>query len=270
MNEKFPLVAIADAANDEGLYVGGIPPVAKKTGAKTGSVRDNLKKLEGRGLIGRAPRYREDGGRDADDIQLRLGEPPSGIHEEPPLGSGRTPPLESSRPARAGETATTNGSSSTAREPQWPLEEAPVSDELRAEARALLRGRVKVGTHLVGLEEMVLAAVCMDEFNRQAGKAQGLGPNLPAIVGRIREHPTWDAARHRRLVQSAFRIRWWERSRGGGGQNGRERPLRPNVIYGNTECFANVTADAGDEFAKRKEKIVERRGEFDRSVVRDD
>jgi hypothetical protein len=146
----------------------------------------------------------------------------------------------------------------------FSLEEDPDEDVAR-DGEEFLRRKQKVGSHIVTPGEMHRAVLAMSEFNRQAGTAQGLGPNLTPIVGRIREHPRWDAAKHVRLVQSAFRLRWWEKQ-------GRRRPgpPTPKVIYGSTDCFVNVANDAADEALGRTEKIEERRDKYDRSVVRDD
>lgn len=86
----------------------------------------------------------------------------------------------------------------------------------------------------------MLAAASLAEFNRQAGTDFGLGANHGSIVMRIRERPSWDAPRHIRLVQSAFRFRWWER------QGSSRRPT-PAVIWGNERCFEQVVQDAVEE-----------------------
>lgn len=134
-----------------------------------------------------------------------------------------------------------------------------------ADAEEFLRRKQKVGTHVVRPEEMSVAAVCMATFNQLAGTDQGLGPNLTRIVGRVREHPSWDHAKHVRLLHAAFEVRWWER-------NGQRRPgaVTPAVIYGSSECFVNVANDAADLAAGREREIEQRRGKYDRAVVRDD
>lgn len=117
---------------------------------------------------------------------------------------------------------------------------ADVSAELLADARELLRRKSKVGGRLVTVAEMACAAAAVAEINRQSGSEFGIGAHLPAIVGRVRERPSYDPAAHTRLVQSAWRLKWWERSGAG------RRPT-PAVIYGNARVFEQVVQDAVDE-----------------------
>lgn len=127
-----------------------------------------------------------------------------------------------------------------------------VPPDLLRDVNDLLRQKRKVGSKQVSEQEMMIAARAVAEFNRQLGSDYGLGAHLTAIVGRIRDRPSWDAAKHERLVQSAFRVRWWEKSGSG------RRPT-PNVIY-SERSFESVVQDAADEAAGRTAEIRKRRG----------
>lgn len=126
----------------------------------------------------------------------------------------------------------------------------PIGDEfdvpfhLVADATELLRRRERVNGRVVTPEEMRLGAIIVAEFNRQAESDFGLGAHLTSIVMRIRERPSYDAGAHVRLVQSAWRIKWWtKRPRKRGGR------VTPAVIYGHAAVFENVVQDAMDEKA---------------------
>jgi hypothetical protein len=120
-----------------------------------------------------------------------------------------------------------------------------IDAEMLRDVEGLLKAKTKVAGRVVTEAEMRVAAAALSEYNRQAGSDFGLGANLTGIVGRIRERPSWDAAKHRRLVRSAWRIRWWEKRNGGA-----RRPT-PQVIYGNARVFEQVAQDAADELAGR-------------------
>lgn len=140
------------------------------------------------------------------------------------------------------------------------LRQHDVPDEVATDAAALLAQKQRVDGKLVKPDEMVKAAVALAEFNRQNESAQGLGTNLVPIVGRIRERPALDAGAHRRLVQVAFEVRWWEK-------HGRDRGgrLGPNVIYGNPRCFENCVQDAVERLKEGKPAEEVRRGRFERT-----
>lgn len=125
---------------------------------------------------------------------------------------------------------------------------------LHCDAVALHRQGTKVDGRKVTAEEMGKAVEAFDEFNTQSGKRLSLGPHLTPIVGRVREVPAMTGSEHRKLVQSAFRLKWWEK-----GKAGSKRPLTPAVIYGTSKCFANVMSDQEEEA-----QGTTRRGRFDR------
>jgi hypothetical protein len=110
----------------------------------------------------------------------------------------------------------------------------------------LLRTGKKVDSKLVTPTEMAIAAAAVAAFNRcfewqgRKGSDYGLGANLKSIVMRVRDRPSWDASKHVRLVESAWRVRWWENN----GSSDRRPGL--NVIYGGN-AFENVVQDARDE-----------------------
>lgn len=137
---------------------------------------------------------------------------------------------------------------------------ADVPEELRADALGLLRQKRRVDGRVVVAEEIAVAVAALAEFNRQAGAEHGLGANLTPLVMRVRERPAYDADAHVRLVQSAWRVKWWERQRGGS----KRRPT-PAVIYGNERVFEAVVQDAVDEKAGKTPQVdVEKRGRFTR------
>lgn len=121
----------------------------------------------------------------------------------------------------------------------------------------LLRVGKKVDGRLVTPIEMAIATAAIDTFNRhyqhkgREGSDYGLGANLKSIVMRARERPSWDVAKHVRLVESAWRIRWWER-------NGNDRRPGPNVIYGG-KSFEQVVQDAADEAAGEDPAAIKKR-----------
>jgi hypothetical protein len=104
------------------------------------------------------------------------------------------------------------------------------------------RARPKVNSATVTPEEMAKAAAAISAFNRSGGTDFGLGAHLTPLVMRIRERPSWDAGKFVRLVESAWRLKWWER-RGKGGR------ATPAVVFGNPQVFEQVAQDAADEAA---------------------
>lgn len=137
------------------------------------------------------------------------------------------------------------------------------------DAMELLGQKRKVDKKLVTTRELALAAVCLITFNRefewkdpQTGEVSkesdyGLGANLTEIVMRVRDRPSWDADAWVRLVQSAWRIRWWEK------RAGARRPT-PSVIW-SPKSFEQVVQDA---IAESKSKKGTQKGgrRFTRSV----
>lgn len=123
--------------------------------------------------------------------------------------------------------------------------------EVAADAMNLLAEKRKVDSRLVTPRELALAAVCLITFNRDfewkdpaTGKLHkeadyGLGANLTEVVMRVRDRPSWDAGVWVRLVESAWRIRWWEKKAGG------RRPT-PSVIW-SPKSFEQVVQDAKAE-----------------------
>lgn len=149
-----------------------------------------------------------------------------------------------------GETTTSSSSSSARARFAEELQDVEVSDEMIADALQLLRDRRKVSGKLVTPREMALAVAGLAAFNREfewegrRGSDFGLGAALGSIIMRLRDRPGWDPATHVRLVESAWRVRWWERGR-------RPRRPSPNVIWGE-RAFEQVVQDARDEAAARK------------------
>lgn len=117
--------------------------------------------------------------------------------------------------------------------------------EVGFDAMDLLAQRRKVGGKLVTPRELALAAVGLITFNAKfewlgaKGSDYGLGANLSEVVMRIRDRPSWDADTWVRLVESAWRMRWWEKKAGG------RRPT-PSVIW-SPKAFEQVVQDATAE-----------------------
>lgn len=110
------------------------------------------------------------------------------------------------------------------------------------DALDLHRQNRKVDGQKVTPRELAIAATALAAFNRcfqwqgKEGSDYGLGANLTQVVMRIRDRASWDAAAHVRLVESAWRVRWWER------ESGSRRPT-PNVIW-SQKSFEQVVQDA--------------------------
>jgi len=136
------------------------------------------------------------------------------------------------------------GSASSAAPPVSPLVEAlagvEVPADLIADGEALLARKVRVDGRVATADEIARAVASIAEFNRQASSDFGVGAHLPSIVMRVRERPSYTTEAFVRLVQSAWRIRWWER-------RGSKRRATPAVIFGNAGCFENVVQDAIEE-----------------------
>lgn len=124
-----------------------------------------------------------------------------------------------------------------------------VPPEMLEDAAGLLGRKSRVDGRVVSEVEMARAAAALAEFNRQADADFGLGANLRSVVMRIRERPAYGEDALIRLVQSAWRIRWWEKNGRRGGR------VTPSVIFGNAQCFENVVQDATDE-AKGRERLA--------------
>lgn len=186
-------------------------------------------------------------------------------HETPQPAAPKADPGSSS-------TTTTSSSSSKGKDRDFVLAlGSAVDPDLEAEAEiiddglGLLRQGRKVGNpgKVVSPFEMAIAAAAIAAFNRcfewkrpdgktVKGSDYGLGGNLTSIVQRIRDRPSWGVEKHVRLVESAWRIRWWEK----GGSS--ERRPHPNVIYGG-KSFDNVVQDAADEAAGEAPSTIRKR-----------
>lgn len=251
-NEGILLLALADNATDDGLYIGGHEMLQEKMGVSYTTVSRLLGKLEERKLFVRRPQYSESGGREKDAIRLAM-KPcdEGGLHR----GSTRTRQEFGTEERKEDPPRGTRRRLSL---PDIPLG-IEIPDEIQKDAEQFLWAKRKVGGKVITPEEMLVAAAALAEFNRQAETHQGLASVLTSIIGRVRDRPSWDAEKHVRLVQSAFRIRWWERNGRRGGR------LTPAVIYGNERCFENVALDAVDEAAGKGKKIEQRRGRFQRT-----
>ncbi|MGH2938286.1 MAG: hypothetical protein ACRDPE_09230 [Solirubrobacterales bacterium] len=248
------LAVLADAATDRGVVVGvsmeELAARMRKTTRGAGQVKRRL--IESGQLIV----LEEGGGRGRSAVYwLKL--PGLAGPEKPrdgePGKDAETPNDSVGQPAGGSNTGTTTTSSSSparGRSLAEELRDADVPDEMRADAESFLHEKKKVGGKQVTPAEMAIAAAAVATWNREfewegrKGASIGLGSALTAIVMRVREHPTWDAAKHVRLVESAWRFRWWE-------QSDRKRRPTPNVIW-SEKSFPEVVQDAAEEAAGKK------------------
>lgn len=279
---KLVLLAYADVARDDGAVQIPLRSVALGTGLSDRSVRDNLARLEGDGVLRRYERV-EDGAQVASIIVLAVDDSTDLPADFAGGGipKGFTGRQSGSSAGDSGGPASAAGEGGSSRRPlhlqptsksdsggrrrprqQMPAPPADTPDGLVADAEELLNRRHKVAATVVSVEEMAIALAALAEFNRQAGYDYGLAAHLTGIVGRIRERPSFGAAEHVRLVESAWRLKWWTK-RGGG-----MRRATPSVIYGNASVFDQVIADATDEkngraldaVVKPKQRFVRRPG----------
>lgn len=259
--EKLLLMGLADNAGRDGVWLfAPQKQMAHDTGMSERTVRRHLQTLEEKTLIARRAQY-EMGNRVADRIELAVSLPAKLAGDDLPANGDAIPAILSAGQNDRALSSSSEGS--TANDEGLKKKEAPgqigrwsgVPDEMRADAEQLLRDKHKVGGRIVTPVEMEIAACALAEFNRQAGSDYGVGAHLRSIVMRIRERPSATAEHHVRLVQSAWRIKWWAR-------NGNGRKPTPAVVYGE-RCFENVWQDASDEargeLQQRELSLKERR-----------
>lgn len=244
--EKVVLLAICDQARNDGvLPYGPQAELAAMSGAKERTVRSTLAKLEERGLIKRVAQY-EEGWRVPDLIMVAVGGS-LGL----PADFAATGKIGRTLPSSTTKTSNSVGGEGRKRQ-DLPVFVGDVPAAMREDAVAYLGRKEKVGGRVVTSHEIVVVAAVVAEFNRQSGSECGVAAHATAIVGRIRERPAYDVETHVRLVQSAWRIRWWERS-------GKGRRPTPAVIYGNAGVFEQVIQDAVDEKAGREQQAPAKR-----------
>jgi hypothetical protein len=257
---KLLLLVLANHADKDGVTYAGRALLAQECCCRTATITTNFAKLESLGLVKRLERRRGNGSRTSDwtvlapqledrgpMIDAASDEYPEGVSQLAQRGSGTETVGKENGPGqvRFSGSPEQSGEQSESR----PSSSSDEPDELAADAERLLKAKTKVGTRQVTSEEMGVAVEALRAFNRCSGSRYGLGAHLTPIVGRARERPSWDAAQHVRLVESAFRLRWWEQN--GNARRGR-RPT-PAVIYGNERVFEAVVQDAIEEAKQRKE-----------------
>lgn len=270
------LAILADAANPDGIVAGlSMDDLAERVGKTVkgaGQVKRRL--IDSGQLVILDP----GGGRGRSAVYwIRLPglEPPEGTRPvvvyriagpdgtlkdsmEPPSDDDRKPPPPGDPKTGGSSTGTTDTSTSKA-EAEFieELRDVEVPDEMIAEGKALLRERRKVGnpSRAVTPAEMARAAAGLATFNRcfewdgKTGADFGLGSNLSMIVLRVRDRLVWDPAKHVRLVESAWRIKWWER------QGGARRRPEPPVVY-SPKAFDKVAQDAKEEKEGGTKKVL--------------
>lgn len=205
--------------------------IADCAGVTKKALDDYVPELEESGLV-HVERRRDGQGSNLPSLWTLGGAPRVPSHPDDPVQTPPTPlPIEDDERPQEEE--------GSGEEKDWP--DAP-SPDMVADAESLLRAKTRVGGRIVTREEMMLAVLALGTFNDRSGREVGVSAHLTAVVGRIRERPSWDGATHVRLIDSAFRLKWWE-------QAGRKRRGRvtPAVIYGNEKVFEAVIQDAADE-----------------------
>ena len=253
---KLMLLVLANHADGSGVTFIGRQRVAEEACCTPGTVTANLRRLEDEGYIRRFERRRQNGSRTSDWTVLAPGAADRGpmkdalrsdsyaFKDEIADAAQRVTPDISGEDEQPSPVQIPKGPEQSVEQSEDHPASASARDELDDDAEALLKRKTKVGSRIVGYEEMAIAVAVVRAFNAAAGTGYGLGAHLMSIVGRARERPSWDVATHVRLVESAFRLRWWERD----GRKARGR-LKPNVIYGNERVFEQVIQDAADEKA---------------------
>jgi hypothetical protein len=281
--EGTPLVvmlALANRADEWGYVWWSVDTIAAKARLKRRAGQYNLRKLEGMGELEVVIEGQDRGGRhyttlrritllsdNADaraDAIRRFGKGAPDGRKGASGGRERAQAVVGKGAPHGRETAHTYApDTSVETEGEKQQELGDDDTELEEEARRLLHERKKVGAKVVTDEEMECVRAAVEEFNAQGSFEYGLSAHLDYIVRRVRERPKWDSDTHRRLVQSAFRIRWWEQQQRG------DRPRRPSpkVVYGNPGCFEQVVQDAVDE---RKGHLPPSRRAHQREGAEDD
>lgn len=164
--------------------------------------------------------------------------PPSGVTDPAARGDVQMSPEPSGEPS---EKPSTSNRRARERSDPWAFS----TEEMHEVGEMLLVQKRKVGGRLVTADEMGIAASGLSEFNRQLGSSYQLGPWFTEIVMRERDVPQYDSAAHVRLVQSAFRLRWWER-------RGDTRRPKPGVVWG-PKSFGEAIEQATHEASARRQ-----------------
>lgn len=249
LGARLVLFVLAEHAHDDGSEsYPSVETLAERTRMSRRAVQSALRRLEADGGVlrdGLGPKGQTKwivvmGGADSSPREDDEGR--SSRHE----GGEAASPEPSNNPNEPSSSSTARGRRSgdgdTLKTADW---HENTSTEARRDAEAIWRTRRKVEGHMVTAGEIVIAAAALAEFNVQSGSEFGVGAHLVPLVMRIRERPAYDADAHVRLVQSAWRLKWWERG-------GRGRRPTPAVIYGNSAVFEQVVQDAVDERKGRK------------------
>lgn len=263
---KFLLVAVANHANKFGVAFPGHKSLAEDCACSRKAIGANMARLEEAGLVKRVGRRRENGSRTSDWVILAPRVP-----DRKPMLDAPTDEFPADVAVLAKRWEETSGDDSLGNDPGGghvtsrggpePSEEpedgssasARVPAEMAEDAAALLKAKAKVDGRVVTKAEMERAVAALAEFNKQLGSGYGIGTNLTPLVMRIRERPSWKAERFVSLVQSAFRVKWWEAP----GRDAR-RPT-PAVIFGNSRVFEAVTEDASREGRGEDTKTAQKR-----------
>lgn len=248
LGARLVLFVLAEHAHDDGANAfPTVPTIMERTRMSRRSVQGALRRLEADEMIS----AQGVGPNGQTNYRVAMASPGGGADSAPAHD------LQGADDDAQGRSSRHEGGAGSAPNPSFnpsdpnsppPTEQgvwAGVPDTMRTDGQTFLRQKRKVAGRLVTEAEMAIAAAALAEFNRQLESRFELGPHLAEIVGRVRDHPSWDTAAHVRLVQSAFRVRWWER------RGDRRRP-KPGVVWG-PRAFTNVVDDATREAEVRRE-----------------
>lgn len=254
LGARLVLFVLAEHAYDDGTDAyPSVDTLSRKTRLSRRSVQAALRKLEADSMIanqGKGPagttRWAvlmdpEDGGADSSPPQNPRGEDDDGggRSPRPPGGEAASPEPSFNHPEPSKTTP-----------PPARVRWEGATEAMQSDGEVFLGRKRKVAGRVVTEREMALAAAALSEFNRQLESRFELGPWLALIVARVRDHPSWDADAHMRLVRSAFRIKWWTR-------RGRQQRAKPPVIW-SEGSFPNVVDDATREAEVRREIAADR------------
>jgi DNA-binding Lrp family transcriptional regulator len=233
---RLVLLALADAAQDDGVTWVGQTVIAEMAKITEPSVRRCLRDLEASGEIEvrKAQRgkrrinvYRVtlDGVRDPDYDRFPFEVEPFSTADDIARSWGGD-----DRANGAGYDRTPSRARHQDPKEREPLEGPPVSPPALIE-RPTNRPKT-VDRRPVTDDEYALAAAVLAAFNEATGSRYDSADWISKIVMRIRERPQLGVDQHALLIASALRRPWWE------------GPASPSVVYGNGALFERVLHEA--------------------------
>lgn len=148
---KLVLLVLANFADEDGRCWPSQKVLGQRSHLSDRTVRDALGRLEERGLITRSPRYREDGGRSSDMIQLTPPGRNAGGEGEAPAKKGTTP----QKPEGGGHPPGSSGLTTLEPTNLEPTNEQGVREQVQAiwdSAPLIARKRSTIGAVTTALE----------------------------------------------------------------------------------------------------------------------